>query len=188
MSNMLRQFVSWFYFVGGLSSYKLKDGERPGDGISEPCGLYTGKYTNDYEYQSGLGDLDECNGIASSINLETANGTETFEYFYVVTSTFPQLPRCFVGTRNNSFATAQITGTDADGDGFIEAFDCDDNNASINPLATEIPDNMIDENCDGLDDTTLGIENYNEFEFQVLPNPSSSLIRLVSDFEQDYNV
>lgn len=167
-------------------SYKLKDGERPGDGISAPCGLHTGKYTNDYEYQLGLGDLDECNGIASSIDLETANGIETFDYFYVVTSTFPQIPRCFVGTWNQSFADNQITGTDADGDGFIEAFDCDDTNAAINPLATEIPNNTIDENCNDVD--TLNTNAYNVIKFQVLPNPSSSWIRLVSNFELDYNV
>ena len=29
-------------------SYQLKAGERPGDGISAPCGLYNGKYINDY--------------------------------------------------------------------------------------------------------------------------------------------
>lgn len=167
-------------------SYKLKDGERPGDGISEPCGPYTGKYTNDYEYSVGLGDLDECNGINSSITLNTANGSETFTYFYVVTSTFPQLPRCFVGTRDTTFADPQITGTDNDGDGFIEAFDCDDTNAIINPLATEIPGNSIDENCDL--SLTLSIKTYEDFKLQVYPNPSASMLRLISNFELEYSL
>ncbi|MEM9990167.1 MAG: sulfatase-like hydrolase/transferase [Bacteroidota bacterium] len=80
-------------------SFQIKAGERPGDGITEPCGPYNGKYTNDWEYVAGLGDLDECNGVQRTI---TING-ETFPYFYVVTDNFPQIGRCFKGTPDVSF-------------------------------------------------------------------------------------
>lgn len=81
------------------SSYQIKSGDRPGDGITEPCGEYNGKYTNDYEYVSGAGHLDECNGISQSITI----GAETFSYYYVITSEFPIVPRYFRGTPDASF-------------------------------------------------------------------------------------
>ena len=89
--------------MGGLalltSSYQVKSGERPGDGISEPCGEYNGKYTRDWEHITGLGDLDECNGIERDVTIDG----QTFSYFYVVTDSFPQISRCFSGTPDNTF-------------------------------------------------------------------------------------
>ncbi len=80
------------------SSYRLKEGNRPGDGITAPSGAYDGTYARDFEYVEGLGDLDKANGHLGKTP-EFPDGT----YYYVITDRFPSLPRFFVGTPNKSF-------------------------------------------------------------------------------------
>jgi len=80
------------------SSYQLKSGNRPGDGITAPCDVYNGIYSNDYEYISGLGTLDEANGRIG-VTPEYPSGT----YYYIITDDFPSIPRCFTGTPSQDF-------------------------------------------------------------------------------------
>ncbi len=76
------------------SSYQLKTTDRGGDGVSAPSGCPDGTYTQDYEYVDGLGDLDECNGYEDP----------TLGYIYVITDTYPSIPRCFYGTPSEDFS------------------------------------------------------------------------------------
>lgn len=46
--------------------------------------------------------------------------------------------------------TQNILYPDLDGDGFFSVEDCDEEDADINPDAEEIPNNAIDEDCDGI--------------------------------------
>lgn len=172
-----------------MPSYQLKTGERPGDGIEAPCGHYTGKYTVDYEYVPGVGDLDECNGYQADITLETELGTETFSYYYVVTSSFPQIGRCLKGNPSEDFENSAdpITGVDMDGDGFLAQFDCDDTDPSINPDGTEIPNNGIDEDCSGLDLVTSFHELSNS-TINIYPNPTVDIINIDVSGRLDYQV
>jgi len=62
--------------------------------------------------------------------------------FYVEAS-FESLANFFVHGPNN-------LAIDNDGDGYEASIDCDDSDESINPNAVEIPDNDIDEDCDGV--------------------------------------
>jgi len=84
--------------ISMTSSYKLKTGNRGGDGITAPCDSYNGVYSNDYEYVSGQGTLDEANG-RTGVTPEYLSGT----YYYIITDEFPSIPRYFKGTPSLDF-------------------------------------------------------------------------------------
>lgn len=72
-----------------------------------------------------------------------------------------------------------LAAIDADGDGFNEDEDCDDTNAEIYPGAVEIPDNGIDEDCDGMDGATSSTELIIEGKrISYYPSPASDKLRL----------
>ena len=78
------------------SSYKLKDGNRPGgDG---PGGAYDGSFASDFVYAK-TGELDQYNG-RTGVTPEFPKGT----YYYVLTENFPFIPRQFKGQPDSSFS------------------------------------------------------------------------------------
>ncbi|MEY4386708.1 MAG: hypothetical protein RLY20_1991 [Verrucomicrobiota bacterium] len=83
------------------SSWQLKKGTRDGG----PGGTPDGKYTRDFEYVRGSGDLDECNG-RFGVTPEYPRGT----YYYCITEEFPQLARSWRGTPDASFTKRGMGG------------------------------------------------------------------------------
>ena len=71
-------------------SWQLKSGVRPG-GDAGPGGAYDGTFGNDWEYVEGSGDLDECNGREGVVFV---GGQRQVTYHYMITGTFPYIPRC----------------------------------------------------------------------------------------------
>jgi hypothetical protein len=83
-------------------SYRLRSGTRPA-GSAGPGGAYDGTFQADWEYVPGLGDLDACNGRTGLVPID---GREVSTYHYVLTNTYPYIPRCFHSTPDPSFNRA----------------------------------------------------------------------------------
>lgn len=80
------------------SSYRLRAGARP---VGGPGGNYDGTFIQDWEYVAGAGDLDACNGRVGTV---TFAGQTVQTYHYLLTNTYPYIPRCFHAAPDASFA------------------------------------------------------------------------------------
>ncbi|MDX1679939.1 MAG: YHYH protein [Akkermansiaceae bacterium] len=79
------------------SSWQLKTEERPAP-PQGPGGMPDGRYTSDFEFKAGSGDLDRLNG-RFAVTPEYPEGV----YHYVLTADFPHIPRGFAGQADPSF-------------------------------------------------------------------------------------
>jgi hypothetical protein len=86
----------------------------------------------------------------------------------------------YADTDNDGFGDANNTVLDCTvPTGYVtDSSDCDDTNAFIYPGATEIPDNGIDEDCDGFDQTTLDVKDFSLANVLITPNPFKDLLEI----------
>ena len=81
-----------------VSGYTLKTTSRGERTDTNPGGMPTGEYNDDWEF-TNAGDLDECNGM-------TIDG----QYGYYVTSSYPWVMGCISGTPHESFGGGDDAG------------------------------------------------------------------------------
>lgn len=84
--------------------------------------------------------------------------------------------------------TIEVNFVDRDLDGFNTEKDCDDTNSLINPDAEEIPNNGIDEDCNGEDLISSSTYDLGSDELRIYPNPVKDILILNYDGAESIQV
>ncbi|MEM1319982.1 MAG: T9SS type A sorting domain-containing protein [Bacteroidota bacterium] len=137
--------------------------------------------TLEWRYSQEYVDVNQHPGqtdlVSSALSLNFIPLTSGYLYFAVYAGECGDFSSCKIN----------VIKVDQDGDGYTNDVDCDDNNSDIYPGAVEIPNNNIDEDCDGEDSTTATHEISQSF-LSIYPNPASSFIRIESEESFKYQV
>ncbi len=88
----------------------------------------------------------------------------------------------------NTTTSTMVASLDKDMDQSFFWNDCDDGDASINPNALEIPNNGIDEDCNGSDEVSTAINEDSGRYLYIYPNPAKSNLFLLAEESDNFQI
>ena len=107
-----------------------------------------------YQIQGDVDWIETLSSGSSSILLDDLNECTDYNWQFRLECTVGEFSEWSANLLFETTSPDCNEGVDEDGDGSFTPLDCDDNDPAINPDATEIPDNDVDENCDGITETS----------------------------------
>lgn len=118
---------------------------------------------------------------------DSVSGANTYGWQYDNLYPSTSLSFTFEATIPGPPLVTNVLYFDSDGDGFFSFEDCDDYNPSINPEAEEIPNNDIDEDCDG-EDLISSVENKILESILLSPNPTPGVFHISNPTSKEITI
>jgi hypothetical protein len=122
--------------------------------------------------------VEICDGIDNNCNGLNDDGIPTNAYYF--------------DSDNDGYGDGEVSIdtciTEAPTGYVVNDLDCDDSDELINPDAEDIPNNGIDEDCDGMDLIISVKENNLNHLIDVFPNPVKDILTIRYDYSGDMNL
>jgi hypothetical protein len=167
--------------------YVDSDGDGYGSGIMDACGALNSGDCLDFDDTVYPGAVELCDGFDQNCDGVVDENLLITYYADLDNDGFGDANNSVNScsqdpgyvTDNSDCDDTQLLYVDADQDGYgtnvaaacgaPNTTDCNDTNAAVNPGATEIPNNAVDEDCDG---QAVDVEQLNITQLSVFPVPA----------------